>query len=189
MVLDVFNIIKTYKVKKKTQVQCIHPFVYIVESVKEPVVLTGLCADDIYGSARKMQEIGRKDDALFYQKRLEKHLDETSSSYKFIKELFISHNKTFVAPYKDSMELSDYILNKNLKELHSPKQKNVMYIAYKEELDRYSLYRRNSNLQINSHLREFHDTLLLTELNINNYKSVTGIYNTIYRDLFGGKHV
>lgn len=189
LVLDVFNIIKTYRVKKKTQVQCIHPFLYIVENIKEPIVLTGLCADDLYGSARKMQEIGRKDDTIFYQKRLEKHLDATASSYKFIKELFTSHNKTFIAPYKDSKDLSEFILNKDLKELHSPKQKNIMYIAYKEELDRYSLYRRNSNLQINSHLREFHDNLLLTDLNTKNYKSVTGVYNTIYRDLFGGQDV
>ena len=189
LVVDVFHIVRDFKVRKKTQIQCIHPFLYIADVVSENIILTGLCADDLYGSSRKMQELGRKDSRLFYEKRLEKHQDLTSSSYIFIKELFESKGKTFIAPYKDSEDLVEFILSKDLHELHSPKQKNVMYQDYKLELDKYSLYRRNSNLQVNSGLREFHDKLLNTELNVCNYKSVTGIYNTMYRDLFGGLHV
>lgn len=184
---DVFDIIKTFKVKKKTQIQCIQPFMYIIPKVKEDIILSGLCADDIYGTSRKMQELGRKDNVEFYLKRLEKHNDLESSSYKFIKQLCESYNKEFIAPYKQNEDLVSYILNRTFKELHSPKQKNIMYKSYKEEIEKYKLYRRNSNLQVNSGIREWHDILLTTDLNNKNYKSVVGIYNTIYKHYWGDK--
>ena len=133
-----------------------------------------------------MQELSRKKNEQFYLKRLKKHNDIEASSYIYIKQLCEAYGKKFVAPYKQSKDLSSYILNKDVKELHSPKQKNVMYISYKNELDKYKLYRRNSNLQVNSGLREWHDTLLNSELNKNGYKSVVGIYNTIFKYFFGG---
>ena len=64
----------------------------------------------------------------------------------------------------------NYFLNKNFKELHSPKQKNLTYINYKEEIEDYKLYRKNSNLQCNSNIREWHNERLFTELNKNNWK-------------------
>ena len=184
---DIFNIIQVFKVKKKTQIQCIQPFLHIIPKIKENIILSGLCADDIYGTSRKMQELGRKDDVEFYVKRLEKHNDLESSSYKFIKELCDNYNKAFIAPYKQNEYLISHILNKTFKELHSPKQKNIMYESYKYEIDKYKLYRRNSNLQVNSGIRDWHDTLINTELNEKNYKSVVGIYNTIYKYHWGSE--
>ena len=58
-----------------------------------------------------------------------------------------------------------------------------MYESYKVELDKYKLYRRNSNLQVNSKIREYHNLLLLTDLNTRNYKSVVGIYNSMYKQI------
>lgn len=178
---DIFTIVRMFRVKKKTQIQCIHPFMYIIPNIKEDVVISGLCADDLYGTSRKMQELGRKDNDGFYMKRVEKHRDIEASSYKFIKELCEEYNKRFIAPYKQNDKLASCILSKNIKELHSPKQKNIMYESYKNEIDKYKLYRRNSNLQVNSGIREWHDVLLNTELNKNNHKSIVGIYNAVYK--------
>ena len=166
--LDVKNIIKKFKVKKKTQIQCIYPFLYMVNEIQEEIVFSGLCADELYGTSRKMQILGRTNDEEFYKKRNEMHEDIESSSYIFIKNIFNAHNKEFVAPYKDNIELVNYFLNKNFKELHSPKQKNLTYINYKKEIEDYKLYRKNSNLQCNSNIREWHNELLFTELNKNN---------------------
>ncbi|HEK8846047.1 TPA: hypothetical protein STX52_003251 [Clostridioides difficile] len=126
----------------------------MIKSIKEEYILSGLCADDIYGTSRKMQELGRKSEIVFYEKRLEKHKDIESSSYKFIKELCEIYNKNFIAPYKDNYELVKFILSKNYDELHIPKQKNETYENYKYEIDKYKLYRRSSSLQVNSKLRE-----------------------------------
>ena len=179
---DIKYIIKTFKVKKKTQIQCIYPFLYIVNEVKENIVLTGLCADDLYGSSRKMQELGRKDLKEFNLKRELIVKDLKASSYIYIKQIFESHNIKFIAPYKENQDLINYFMNKTFKELHSPKQKNVMYENYETELLKYNLYRKNSNLQCNSKIRESHDRLLNSKYNINNNKAITGIYNRLYKE-------
>lgn len=182
---DVKYIIGKYGVKKKTQVQCIHPFIYVVKEVKEDIVLSGLCADDVYGTSRKMQEVGRKDDEAFYKVRLEKHNDIEASSYKYIKDVFEEVGKSFVAPYKDNAILVNYLLSKGFDELHKPKLKGLTYGCYKAEIDAYKLYRRNSGLQVNSGIREWHDELLNMPINSKGYKSVVGIYNTIYKSIRG----
>ncbi|MCC0705113.1 hypothetical protein IC213_18820 [Clostridioides sp. ES-S-0049-02] len=188
LIYDASYIIKTFEVKKKTQVQCIHPFLYMVKEIKEKFILTGLCADDIYGTSRKMQVLGRKNELDFYEKRLKKHKDIESSSYKFIKELFKIYNKNLIVPYKENNKLVKLLLSKTYNELHMPKQKNLTYENYKYEIDKYDLYRRSSNLQVNSALREWHDLLLKTDLNIKEYKSVVGIYNVIYKNYMENKH-
>lgn len=180
---DISYIIEKFDVKKKTQIQCIQPFIHIVNHVKEDVVVSGICADDIYGTSKKMQIAGRKDPYIFNEKRRLAHENIQSSSYSFIKQIFEEYNKIFVAPYKDNNCLCEYILGKTFNQLHSPKQKNIMYESYKVELDKYKLYRRNSNLQVNSKIREYHNLLLLTDLNTRNYKSVVGIYNSMYKQI------
>ena len=178
---DVELIIEKFKVKKKTQIQCIQPFIHIVKYVEEDIVLSGLCADDILGTSRKMQVNGRNNNEVFYQMRLDKQNDILSSSYCFIKRVFEEKEKQFIAPYKENMELVNYILSKDFSQLHKPKLKQLTYDNYKNEIDKYNLYRKNSSLQVNSGVREWHDELLKTELNVNNWKSVVGIYNYIYK--------
>ena len=52
-------------------------------------------------------------------------------------------------------------------------------------MDEYKLYRRPSPFQINSKVREWHDTLLNTNENINNNKRVTAIYNRYQKEIWG----
>lgn len=183
LITDIEYIINLFDVKRKTQIQCIHPFLYVIPKIKESVILSGLCADDLYGSSRSMFKIS-KDDKQFYNKRCELYNNIQSSSYVFIKKIAEMNDKVFIAPYKECDEIASYMLSKNYKELNSPKQKNVMYESYKEDLDKYKLYRRNSNLQCNSKIREWHDELLLNKkVNKNNYKSVVGVYNQIYKEV------
>ena len=184
LISDIKYIIKKYNVKKKTQIQCIQPFLYLVKEIKEDIVLTGLCADDILGTTRKIQVEGSKNDDKFYQMRLDKHNDLKSSSYCYIKMIFEENNKKLIAPYKDNDELTSFLLSKTFSEIHKPKIKQITYNFYSNEIEKNKLYRKNSSLQINSALNQWHDKLLETELNVNNWKSVVGIYNYIYNQIF-----
>ncbi len=184
---DVYSIVKTFKTKRKTAIQCIHPFLYVIPNITEKYILTGLCADDLYGTARSITKVGNNYEK-FNEVRLKKVKDETASSYCYIKNIAEEHGKVFLAPYKENQEIINYMLRLNYKELNSPKQKNVMYEDYKDILEKYKIYRRNSNLQCDSKIREWHDTLLENKnINVKNNKSVVAIYNRIYKEVFDGR--
>lgn len=185
---DIRFIINRFKVKKKTQIQCIHPFIYIIPQIQEDVILTGLCADDLYGTARSIAKYSKEKD-VFNKIRLEKHKDVNASSFKQIKLLCEDHFKALLAPYKEDSNISEMMLKLSYIDLNSPKQKNIMYEAYKEELSKYKLYRKSSNLQCNSNIREWHDTLLQeSSINRNGFKSVVGIYNLLYKEVCSAEH-
>lgn len=184
LIEDIKCIVKKYQVKKKTQIQCIQPFLYLAKEIKEDIVLSGLCADDVLGTSRKMQVNGRNNKEVFYQMRLEKHKDLKSSSYCYIKDVIEEQGKIFVAPYKDNEELVEYLLSKDFSQLHKPKTKQLTLEQYKNEIEKHKLYRKNSSLQINSELNQWHDQLLQTELNVKGWKAIVGIYNYIYKQIF-----
>lgn len=182
LISDIEKIVKLFNVKKKTQIQCIQPFLYVIPKIKENYILTGLCADDLYGTPRSMAKHA-KNIEYFKEIRINAFNNEESSSYKFIKQLSEMNNKRLIAPYKESIDIYNYMISKNYKELHSPKQKYIMYSDYEDELTKNNIYRRNSNLQCNSKIREWHDELLKSEINSEGFKSVVGIYNKIHNKL------
>lgn len=184
---DVEYIINHFNVYLKTQVQCIYPFLYVIPRIKEKYVLTGLCADDIYGTCRSLAKISNDKDN-FNKSRLERVKNIHSSSYTEIKSICKENNKTLIAPYKENLEIINLFMNLDYKQMNSPKQKNLMYKDYKEELESLKIYRRNSNLQCNSKIREFHDKLLDTNLNSKNYKVVSAIYKNIYKEMENKKY-
>jgi len=173
---DVEYIISHFKVKKKTHVQCIHPFIYLIPKINQSVILTGLCADDLYGTPRSMAKYAKT--SFFNELRQRIYENIESSGYKFINQIASENNKLLIAPYKQSQDIYNYMILKTYKEMHSPKQKFIMFDDYKTELLTHNIYRRNSNLQCDSKIREWHDTLLVSN------KSVTAIYNKIYRDKY-----
>ena len=183
LVNDIKYIISRFGCKKKTAIQCIHPFLYLVNHIKEDVVLSGLCADDLYGTSKKMS-IASKNIEEFNILRMKKIDDVYSSSYFYIKKLLNDNDKRFIAPYKDSSKIINYFMSLTYKDMNSPKQKNIMYEDFKEELLSHNLYRINSNLQYNSKLKDWHDKLIGDpSINSKNFKSVVGIYNLLYKEV------
>jgi hypothetical protein len=53
--------------------------------------------------------------------------------------------------------------------------------AFNDYFSKQNIYRKNSNLQVGSGIREWHNELLNTELNKNNRKRVDEIYKDIAR--------
>jgi asparagine synthetase B (glutamine-hydrolysing) len=178
---DVLNIIKRFDVKKKTAIQCIYPFLYVAPAVEEKVILTGLCADDLYGTPRSMAKHASNIE-FFNELRNGKVQNPNASSYLQIKTLFESYGKQFIAPYKESEPLIGFLSSMSYREMNSPKQKLPAYQAYEKELTTHQLYRRNSNLQCGSMIREWHDKLLLSEHNTIGANTIIALYNHWHRE-------
>jgi asparagine synthetase B (glutamine-hydrolysing) len=181
---DLKYLIKTHDLKKKTQFQVMHPMKHLCEAIKEDYVLSGLEADTLYGNTRSMRKTIACE-SEFKNIRSKYIHDENNASYSFIRNELENNNKTFVAPYKQSSEIINYFLSLESKDLCFGKQKKQTYEAFKTEIDNLSLYRRSSNMQINSGIREFHDLLLQTDLNQKNFKSVIGVYNQLIKIVKG----
>ena len=182
LIKDVKYIIKHFNVYLKTQVQCIYPFIYVIPKIEEICILTGLCADDMYGTCLSLAKLS-KDIEIFNLNRLKRINNIHASSYFEINQLCTENNKILIAPYKQDKNIINLFMNLNYKQMNSPKQKNIMYKDYKNELDKNKLYRRNNNLQCGSKIRELHDKLLNTDLNTKNYKVVNPIYKNLYKQL------
>jgi len=181
LIHDVKYVIKKYNVFLKTQVQCIYPFLYVIPYIKEKYILSGLCADDLYGSSRSMGKLRNNIDQ--YNKIRQQKIDNIhTSSYFEIKSMVEEYNKIFIAPYKEDVKIIEYFMKQADKEMNHPKQKMLTYLDYKKEIDDLKLYRRNQNLQCVSKIREWHDELLKTSLNTKNYKMVSPIYKNIYNN-------
>lgn len=187
MVCQVKSLIKEFNLVKKTQIQVMHPLSQVIPAIREQYVLTGLEADTLYGNTRSMRK-QINDAKTFYQVRLNAINDDKNASYIFIKSLIENMGKQFVAPYKESKDIINYFLKLDVNEIRYGKQKRQTYEAFKTEIDELNLYRRSSNMQVNSGIREFHDELLASKYNTHGSKSVIGIYNQFIKEIENEKH-
>lgn len=177
LVSDTRRIIREYGTTRKTAVQCIHPFLYVAPEVEEHDVFSGLYADDLWGTSRRGNQEGHSGDERFRSYRREQ-LSQQDYSCVYIKKCFENHGKSLRTPFA-SEGVSEYLLSLSWDEMNRPRPKALAVRSYNEHYSKHGWYRRNSNLQVNSGIREYHDLLLRTELNTRGLKSVTGIYNDI----------
>lgn len=178
---DVVRIIHEYKTSRKTAVQCIHPFIYMIPNVNESVVVSGLYADDLYGTSRNGTIIGHKSKSEFdaFRKR---SIAQEDYSCVYIKKAVEKSEKKLITPFKGGL-LQEYLLSLSWEQMNTPKVKTIAIQAFIDYYGNNPWYRKNSNLQVNSGIREYHDLLLNTPLNRNKHISVVGIYNDILRGL------
>lgn len=176
---DTIRIIKEFKTARKTAVQCIHPFLYIIPEVKENTIVSGLYADDLYGTSRKGNIIGRKNKREFDIFRLHS-LSQENYSCVYIRKAVEKSGKKLVTPFKGGA-LQEYLMGLSWEQMNTPVAKYIAVSAFNDYYGRNAWYRKNSNLQVNSGIREYHELLLKTPLNKRNSENVVGIYNDILR--------
>lgn len=174
------------KKHKKTFIQCFHPMMYIAPVVKEKIVLTAVVADALQFAGRKRGILGSDLSLEGIEESLQHRMNEVNNpchgSVKQIVSLFSTYGLKLVDIYHVD-EVVEFFLEKGFKECTSPKEKNIVYEAYKEELDKHKTKRLHSSYQVDSLIREWHDDKLLNDksINYNNNKSVVAIYNRMFR--------
>jgi asparagine synthetase B (glutamine-hydrolysing) len=179
---DVRAIIKLTSSSQKTHIQCSHPFLYLCEQAqrfgaKRFVYCGG--GSDLYGDGRKaMIAYHQEGEDAYRAKRAHDAAPDVWGSSASIIKLCQSFGMEIYDPYLRP-EVVAFFVSLNFADMHKPKQKYIGLAAFPEFWKRGAWYRESSNFQINSRLREFHDTLLQSPLNIHGHKSVVGIYNRI----------
>jgi asparagine synthetase B (glutamine-hydrolysing) len=177
---DVRKIIGIAGSRLKTHVQCAHPFLYLCEQAQrigaKRFVYCG-AGSDLYGDGRKAMIAYHNGGDEAYRK-IRAHAtdpDVWGSSLSIIK-VCDSYGMSIYDPYL-LPNVIEFFLSLTHDEMHHPKQKYIGLLAFPEIWSRGAWYRESSNFQINSRLREFHDTLLQSKYNTGDHKSVVGIYN------------
>lgn len=184
LIADVRAIIAQIGNSFKTHVQCSHPFLYLAPAVAadgHDAALMGMGAGSLWGDNKEAAfERGRSGDEGFreFRKMCHKHPENSEvSCAKVAANLGVKLSD----PYHYE-PLAQYMLELDFQHLHKPKQKYLAVAAFGEFWRQGAWYRKNSNLQIESGLRQWHDTLLQSPLNEKlQSKSVVAIYNAIAR--------
>lgn len=179
---DVSYITTNLPVDRKTNVQCAFPFLYVIPKISEEVIVSGLCADDLYGTSKSVAIKASKDKEIFDAIREKAYINLNSSAYLPIKVLIENkYKKKLIAPYK-SKEIYDYFMSFSWGELNKPKQKQIAIDSFSNYYENQIIYRKNSNLQVESKIREYHDEIINGKLNKNNRKRVDEIYKDLIKD-------
>ena len=154
---DFMQLINKYKCKKKTQVECTFPFLYVYPRIEQDVVLSGWAADGYYGLSKRC--------ALHFKEPKEK-FDEFRDEYFGAENvvginqqymLSEEYNKRFVAPYMDE-RIKEYMYQYDWFEMNKPYQKHVVVEAFPEFKD--TGVRKHESLQLAAGVPDIFESLL-----------------------------
>lgn len=177
---DLFVLIKELGLRGKAEIECTWPFLYAFSQVKEEVIVTGHGADGHFGISKKAM--------IHYKNRLDEFRSELFSKPNYaqqqtLKELAGLMEKDIYLPYL-SQEVKRHFSGTTWEEINKPKQKQPILDLFPDEFKALKA-KPHTNLQLgDSRISEHFQRLLKTDWNTKNYKSPTGIYNSIARGEF-----
>ena len=148
---DVIRIIKSYR---KTHVEVMYGYYFLMQAVKEKRVFSGIQADTLYGSNKNAAiRCGKQDAAFFADYR--RNLLQTDNQEGLAQARLVARHfdKDFYAPYS-AQPIRDFFFQYSWKQLNSPKQKMPAIFAFNDRFAELPIYRRDDNMQCGSHLRE-----------------------------------
>jgi len=163
--------------KKKVDFTCGYPMLYIFRNLKEKTLVSGLGADGHYCISKKGM--------IHFKDRIQEFRDNLFSNPNYAQKILNEniakyYKKTTVIPYL-AKEMIDEFRGTTWVELNKPRQKNATLMNYQEYFKEIKV-RNHVNLQLgDSKIESNLYQLLEGNWNIRNYKSITGIFNSINR--------
>lgn len=159
-----------WKCQKKTQFECTWPFLYIFPKIKEKYVMCGVGADSHYGLSKKAMINFRHTKEKMNQFRKEYFSQTNPGGWLQQQSISNHYGKIIRAPYlhKDMIE---FFMQFSWEEINKPKEKQMIIDAYPEFFYKVE-HRKHANMQIVAGVREVFETLLDSDLNVNNRSRV-----------------
>lgn len=148
------DLIRVIKSPRKTHVEVMYGYWFLMKAIKEHHVYSGIQADTLYGSNKNSAITFRKRPVSeftdFRQKKLANPDQEGLAQARLVAKHF---GKAFHAPYADPT-VRDFFFHYSWDDLNRPKQKMPARIAFEPEFRASQLYRFDDNMQCGSRLRE-----------------------------------
>lgn len=186
---DVREVIEKLRTSRKTAVQCAQPIMHLARQIKKDgfdevlagtggVALDGrlvmvLLAQEGEGAARELRAKALED----------RHHDTGTGAIHRMARLC---DVAVQEPLSDE-PLKAHALALDMNDLsRGPKgygQKGIAVRAFPEFWMRNNWYRRNSSLQVNGGIRDWHEELLTSPLNPNGAERVVAVYNRILQEV------
>lgn len=183
---NVKKLAKRFDCKKKSDFECTWPMAYSFYKIaaqhkgkRKPLILSGQAADIYYVLSKKgcIHYIDRPDDYRT-ERFFEENLGQRVILSKLAKHFGVKHFLPWTLP-----EMYDQFKGVSWETCNKPRQKEPSRQAYEEEFSRIKVY-NHTNFQLgDSGIAELFTKLLDTDWNINNYKSVVGIYNCLVKGI------
>jgi len=184
IVKTVHYLIKEIKCKKKSAIECMFPFVYLLKVLKEnkiKTLVTGLAADGHFGLSKKAMIHYSKDDKKFKQFRQEYFSTYESAHISRLQTLCDKNQICLLNPYFEPA-VFDLWINKNWQELNKPRQKEAIK-KYFPELDKFRI-KPHTNLQLgDSKIAQRVGSAVVSKYKPY-AKSPVGIYNRIAKGIY-----
>ena len=184
IVKTVHYLIKEIKCKKKSAIECMFPFVYLLKVLKEnkiKTLVTGLAADGHFGLSKKAMIHYSKDDKKFKQLRQEYFSNYESAHIVRLQQLCNNNQILLQNPYFSPM-VFDLWIDKNWQELNKPRQKEAIK-KYFPELDKFKI-KPHTNLQLgDSKIAQRVGSAVVSKYKPY-AKSPVGIYNRIAKGIY-----
>ena len=184
IVETVHYLIKEIKCKKKSAIECMFPFVYLLKVLKEnkiKTLVTGLAADGHFGLSKKAMIHYSKDDKKFKQLRQEYFSTYESAHIVRLQQLCNNNQILLQNPYFSPL-VFDLWINKNWHELNKPRQKEAIK-KYFPELDKFKI-KPHTNLQLgDSKIAQRVGSAVVSKYKPY-AKSPVGIYNRIAKGIY-----
>lgn len=154
---DFFTLINHYKCKKKTQVECTWPFMYVYPKIKEKVVLSGVAADGWYGVSKRANIHFKHTKELFDQFRNDYFGAPNPAGVRQQEQLAKENGMRLVAPYLEK-SVAEWMMQHDWDFFNKPYQKSCIHDAFPEIR---ALKRRNhENLQLIAGIPDYFEKLL-----------------------------
>ena len=178
LINDCYTMARDYGAKKKTDFECLWPFLYMYPAIKEKYIVTGIPADGHFCLSKK-GILHYKNDVDAFR---EIYFSNPNAGQKILRaQLAYKYGKINVDPYY-SPNIAHALKGMTWDELNKPQQKmpirnSFTYFATMK-------VHNHTNFQLgDSGIAEHFKTLLDTRLNDKGYKSVVGIYNKIVKQV------
>ena len=184
IVETVHFLIKEIKCKKKSAIECMFPFVYLLNVLKKnkiKTLVTGLAADGHFGLSKKGMLHYSKDDKKFQQLRQEYFSTYESAHIIRLHKLCHKNEIKVENPYFSPL-VFDLWIDKNWQELNKPRQKEAIK-KYFPELDKFKI-KPHTNLQLgDSKIAQRVGSAVVSKYKPY-AKSPVGIYNRIAKGIY-----